>query len=100
MIKSQKVIVIAAIFLIIIASLFPPYKEPELNDRGELTGWHVKWEFNKNLRDLINPPIYESPDGWKSIEMWEYIDFTALKYLEILGIVVLAGVAFLINKKR
>jgi len=99
--KTQRKIVVAAAVLIILACLFPPYREGEVNDKGELTGWHVKWEFDKNLRDLINPPVYVNPNtGAHSIMIWEYMDMRGLQHLEILGILVLAGAGFLISKNK
>jgi hypothetical protein len=90
MTKAQKIVVLAAAGLILIAFLFPPYKEGEVDEKGELTGWHVKWAFNKNMRDLINPPY----------EIWEYATAPEIQCIEVFGIIVLAGAAFLIMNKK
>lgn len=102
--KMQWKIVIAAALLIVIALLFPPYAEYQLNDKNELDGkWHVVWAFNRTLRDYISS-IKEI--SFKSSTMtfgMMYIEYPLLRrllLLEILGILVIGGVAFLVAKKK
>jgi len=98
--KTQKKIVLIAGALLLIAWHFPPYYEAEVNDKGELTGSHIKWEFNKDLRDAIKPDWYVNPEtGWKSIAIWEYANVVWLWELEFFGILVLAAAALLVTKK-
>jgi hypothetical protein len=56
MTKSQKIIVIAAAVLIVIVWLFPPYWEGRLDSKGKLAGVYLKWDFDRYLRDVIDPP--------------------------------------------
>jgi len=72
MTKTQKIIVLAGAVLIAIIWLFPPYWEGEVDSMGELAGIYLKWDFDRNLRDLIDPPYHIGPDGRKSFEIWEY----------------------------
>jgi hypothetical protein len=99
MTKSQKTIVIAAAVLIVAVKLFPPYWEARLDSKGELAGIYIKWDFNKNLRDMIDPPYHIGPDGWKSVEIWEYTTADDILGIEYLLVLILAGTAFLIAKK-
>lgn len=99
--KTQIKVILIAGALLLIASLFPPYYYPEFNDKGEITGTQIKWEFNKDLRDSVNPPLYKNPEtGWTSIIISEYADVSWLIRLEICGILVLAAAALLITRKR
>lgn len=89
--KSRKIIVVAALFMLFLAGLFPPYQQAEVDEKGELTGWHIKWAFNKNLRDLMDPEY--------SFVISEYATVRQIQLIEIFGILVLAGAALLITKK-
>ena len=100
MTKAQKVIVLAAAGLTTIIWLFPPYWEGEVDDRGDLTGVHLKWEFNKHLRDLINPPYHTNPDGSKSLGIWEYTTAEDVQGIEFLFVLVIAGAAGSIGKAK
>lgn len=98
--KSHKNIVVAAVFMLLLAGLFPPYQEAEVDEKGELTGWHIKWAFNKDFQDLIDPQYYINPDGWKSLVISEYATARTIQLIEIFGILVLSGAALVITKKR
>lgn len=101
MTKAQKIIVLAAAILIILAWLFPPYWEGVVDGKGKLTGVYLKWEFDKNLRDLINPPLYVNANtGWSSIMIWEYTAAEDVQGIEFLFVLVIAGATFLFAKKR
>jgi hypothetical protein len=102
--KTQRMIPVAAALLILVALLFPPYKECPFNDKGEWTGTcYVKWTFNKSLLDSIRS-IKDT--SWKSsgIEFGSMeINYPLMRQLlwtEILGIIVPAGAALLFTKKR
>ncbi|HCS49940.1 MAG: hypothetical protein A2W03_02395 [Candidatus Aminicenantes bacterium RBG_16_63_16] len=98
--KSRKIIVVATVFMLLLAGLFPPYKEAEVDEKGELTGWHIKWAFNKDFQDMIDPQYYVNPDGWKSLVISEYATARQIQLIEIFGILVLAGAALVITRKR
>lgn len=100
--KAQKIIVITAMLMVLIIGLFPPYYVPELNEAGKITGWHIRWEFSKDLRDLLKgPDMIETPDGkvWHLININYMYGIETLR-LEIVGILVLAGAGLLITKKK
>ena len=90
--KAQRTIIIAALLLVNVVWLFPPYKQPEVNEKGEITGWHVKWEFNKQFEKEMR--------GNPNREMVEYLGLPGLQFIEIVGILSLAGLTYLIAKKR
>ena len=92
--RSQKIIVIAAAFFILVAALFPPYWEANIDAGGNLIGKHTKWEFNKNTRELIESVIEDRP-----VEMISFMRRDSLLLIEILGILALAGAALLVTKK-
>ena len=97
--KAQKIIVMAAAVLIILAILFPPYTELQVNDKNELTGkWHVEWTFNKDLRDIIHDFKGVFSGQFRLINA-EYPLMRRLLFYEIFGILVLAGAAFVITRK-
>ena len=103
MTKTQKIIVLAAAVLIIIAFLFPPYRECPFNEKGEWIGkCYIKWAFNKNIQDIIRSETSLTSSGGIrfSIMEVEYPLMQRLLYLEIFGILVLAGGALLITKNR
>ena len=93
--KSAEIIVIIGVLLILLAGLFPPYRESRLDAEGNLIGTHTKWEFNKHLEDLI-----ESITQGYPVEMIEYTRRNDILGIEIIGILALAGSAYLISKKR
>jgi hypothetical protein len=102
--NAQTFIVITALLLVLISGLFPPYYVPEYNEAGKIVCWHVEWEFNKDLHDLLKGHgVSETPDG-----ILMHLHFIEANYmyaietqrLEIFGILVLAGVGILITKKR
>jgi len=100
MTKAQKIIVLAGAGLMIFVILFPPYSELQVNDKNELTGrWHIKWAFNKNLRDVIIDfkGVFSGEFKLTSVE---YPLMRRLLFLEIFGSLVLAGAGALITKKR
>lgn len=104
MTKAQKIIVLAAAVLILIAFLFPPYKECPFNEKGEWIGkCYIKWAFNKSLQDWIRSI---KDISWKSSRMEfgmmeiNYPLMRRLLFVEIFGILVLAGAGLLISKKR
>jgi hypothetical protein len=99
--KAHKIIA-AAMLLVLITGFFPPYYVLELNEEGKIDGWHIKWEFSKDLRDLINGQEgFKTPDG-KALPLIEIDDMYALETLryEIFGILVLAGAGLMITKKK
>jgi hypothetical protein len=100
MTKAQKIIVITAGILILIASLFPPYRDCPFNDKGEWIGkCYVKWEFNKDFQDMIRS-IKDISFRSSGIEFElmhiEYPLMRQLLFLEIGGVLILAGAALLI----
>jgi hypothetical protein len=92
--KAQMVIIMTAVLLILMAGLFPPYWEAKIDEEGRLYGKYTKWEFNQNLRDLIESVIEN-----RSPEMISYMRRDSLLVIEIFGILALAGGALLITKK-
>lgn len=91
MTKTQKVIVLATAALIIATFLYPPYyyfSRSAENNMTNLTysGWD--WIFHVNKTTFDNP----------------YFHFYRIRFdimsLEILGVLVLSGAAFLVTKKR
>jgi len=100
MTKAQKIIVVAATLLIIIAWLFPPYWEVDVDKDGKFTGKFV-WKFDQSLRDIIKgPEETKDSDGRTWIWHWSYPKAGGLLLLEISGILILAGAGLLITKKR
>ena len=100
--RAQKIIVITAMLFVLIIGFFPPFYVPELNEASKITGWHVRWEFNKDLRDLLKgQEIMNTSDGkvWTLYNI-EYMYAIETLRLEVFGILVLAGAALLIAKKR
>ena len=93
--QRHKSIVIGAVLLILLASLFPPYREAKLDSEGALIGTYTEWEFNRPLIDLI-----ESVTNDKPVEVIEYMPRHDIIRIEIIGILALAGAAYLITKKR
>jgi hypothetical protein len=93
--KTQMVIVITAVILILMAGLFPPYWAAKIDGEGHLYGKYTKWEFNKTTRDLIGSEIENRPG-----EMISYLRRDSLLSIEIFGILVLAGAAVLITKNK
>ena len=104
MTKAQKIIVMAAAGLIVIAFLFPPYKDCPFNEKGEWIGkCYIKWEFNRTLRDMIDDikqTSFKSSGMTFGIMEINYPLMRRLLFLEIFGVVVLAGAALLITKKN
>jgi hypothetical protein len=100
MTKTQKIIVLVAAVLIVIIWLFPPYWEGEVDSKGKLAGIFLRWDFNRNLRDLLNPPYYIGPDGWKSLEIMEYTTAEDLLVIEYLIVLIIAGTAGYIVKAK
>ena len=104
--KAQRKIVIAAAVLIIIAFSFPPYKDCTFNEKGEWIGkCHIEWAFNKSLRDASRDLISGIKGLFSSTMTFDsiYINYPLMRRLlwaEISGILVLAGAALLITKKR
>ncbi|MBE3145310.1 MAG: hypothetical protein IMZ61_15535 [Planctomycetes bacterium] len=92
--RAQMIIVMTAVILILMAGLFPPYWEAKIDEEGRLYGKYTKWEFNQNLRDLIESVIEK-----RSPEMISYMRRDSLLLIEFFGILALAGGALLIIKK-
>ena len=102
--KKQKIIVLAAIGLIVIAFLFPPYKECPINEKGEYVGTcYIQWEFNRDLRRMIDGfrriSLSSSRLQFGLMDIYDPI-MHRLLYGEILVILVLAGAALIITKER
>jgi hypothetical protein len=95
MAKTQKIIVLAAAVLIIVAILFPPYWDYIIDRQGHIMGARTKWEFNRQLASIINDI---SSGNWM-FAWYEYRVRRGLFTIEILGILVLAGAALLITKR-
>lgn len=106
MTKVQKTIILAAASLIIIAFLFPPYWDAKIGEDGELYGKHTKWEFNQSLRDTLTldrTEMRKTKDGgiqFGYVPIFEYPVRDDLLLLEIFCILVLAGAASLVAKKK
>jgi hypothetical protein len=98
--RTQKIIVITAVLISVIAWLFPPYWKGMTDDNGNLIGKYLKWEFNKNLSDMIDPPYFMSSDGRKVLGIWEYPTADSVLGIEFLFIVVVTGVGLFIARKR
>jgi hypothetical protein len=101
-IRAQTIIVITSMLLVLIAGLFPPYSVLEFNEVGDIVGWHAKWEFSKDLRDLLKgQETMKTPDGIvMGLYNIDYMYATETLRLEIFGILVLAGAAIMIAKRR
>lgn len=93
--KSHRNIVIAVVFLILAAGIFPPYWEAKFDTEGQLISRFTRWEFNKNIKGLI-----ESITEDKPVEMIGYMPRRGILWIEIIGILTMAGAAYLTTKKR
>lgn len=96
MTKAQKIIVLAAAVLIIAAVLFPPYWDYIIDKQGHITGARTKWAFSRQLTGIMDDI---SSGNW--MFTWYEIPVRREVFtIEISGILVLAGAACLVTKRR
>jgi hypothetical protein len=98
--RLQKAIVVAATILVMIAWLFPPYREPVFDDLHKMTGIRTKWRFDRYMRDTIEPQHYKSADGLWTFVLIEYDAWRELQLLEIGGILSICGAALFVFRKK
>ena len=97
MTQTRKIIVASAVFLVLLAGLFPPYWVGKVDEEGRLVGKMTRWEFNRQFKDLLESVIEKRP-----LEMITDMRRDDLIIIEISMILILAGAAyvFLGNKGR
>jgi hypothetical protein len=104
MTKEQRIVIAVAAALIIGVYLFPPYWEAKIDKNGKLYGKYTKWEFNQALRDGFRKTdkgeIFAHGAKFAYIPMVTYSSRDDLQLLEIFGVLVMAGVAFWITRKK
>jgi hypothetical protein len=104
MTKEQRIVIAVAAALLIAVYLFPPYLEPKFDKDGKIYGTYTKWEFNQALQDGFRKTdkgeIVAHGVKFGYVPMITYSSRDDLQLVEIFGILVLAGVALLIVKKK
>lgn len=94
--KTQKILIVAATLLSILAISFPPHWTAEVDHIGKLVGKpYIKWELGSSLLDEIQSGRTRS---FPSISI-EKRALKEIQFLEIAIIWAIAAAAFLVAKK-
>jgi hypothetical protein len=103
MTKTQKIIVMVAAVLIFLAVVYPPYNRIRKTTRGDTVNTQIiylAWGFAFSKTFQPKSGLSEYSDG----SLGNRNDYSKIRFdilsLEIFGILVLAGAAYLITKKR